>query len=816
MAGTIDLGEVKLDTRKAKRSLQELDDNLSKVQKNATKGGGFGGEALERTKQSLQSVGKAYQDAAKSAELYADKAKLLGASAGTLVALAAAFTQVSIRAEANQRAIQGLNGAYDQIRSASAGAVSAQQAFAAQNSLTQSGLNATSEQMVTLSRAAREFALRTGTDTTEALTRLTTAIASGDTAALRPFGVSVQSGTLRTQAFRQAMQQLERQHASNAAPASTLREEFDRLGGSLTRLGDSMASAANQGGGLRSLFREMSDAMDALVDGGPLLQNMFAGLLGSANGTVATALGGTGQFVGNANDRVRNNEQTQRNNAISTLAATRQRFPGLSASFNPNSLRGADIGTFTSALAGARSQSEAEAIIGQFSRQQSLGPEINRRAAAEEASVQSEWQRMQDREERTVNMSAVDVFGLSEEQRQAVEQLQSTLRGLQSQGVRADPRYVQSMMRLIRGFLVPMNKSRFQQEMARLQGQSTGLTRGGNFTGLEGVQSRYGSGLANEQYLALASADRDKANSQAEMNAMFAPGVAGRLRTSDGSDTVLGRFGGGLTSAQYQALAESEASKRESVLSMNELHRVGAAGYRLTGDGSETIRARYGAGLTTGTYDQLVEAEAGKAEARQTMAGTERELFNRNSLGQQMGSFFSDTQTLAEKGAKGVEGAFNTMSGAVSGFIDTLIEGQVPAGEAAVGLAKAALKGLAMQALPESLFETAKGFAALAVGDPRAALHFTSAGIFAGIALTAGLGAAGIGAAQRSAPSGASASASAAGPMGSSLPSGGGGSRDTRPIVINVNGTVMDKEGFANAVLDGVNDAVGRGGRLGS
>ena len=80
--------------------------------------------------------------------------------------------------------------------------------------------------------------------------------------------------------------------------------------------------------------------------------------------------------------------------------------------------------------------------------------------------------------------------------------------------------------------------------------------------------------------------------------------------------------------------------------------------------------------------------------------------------------------------------------------------------------------------------------------------------------MAAGAGAAGIGAAQRG--SQRSASASAAGPMGSSLPSGGGGSRDTRPIVINVNGTVMDKEGFANAVLDGVNDAVGRGGRLGS
>ena len=43
---------------------------------------------------------------------------------------------------------------------------------------------------------------------------------------------------------------------------------------------------------------------------------------------------------------------------------------------------------------------------------------------------------------------------------------------------------------------------------------------------------------------------------------------------------------------------------------------------------------------------------------------------------------------------------------------------------------------------------------------------------------------------------------------------GRGSDRDNRPIVINVNGAIMDREGFSNAVLDGVNDALARGGRM--
>lgn len=167
-------------------------------------------------------------------------------------------------------------------------------------------------------------------------------------------------------------------------------------------------------------------------------------------------------------------------------------------------------------------------------------------------------------------------------------------------------------------------------------------------------------------------------------------------------------------------------------------------------------------------------------------------MLKRNDLGHQVGSFFSDTQTLAEKGAKGFENAFNTMSGSVSSFIDTLIEGQVPVGEATVGLAKAALKGLAMQAVPEALFETAKGFAALAMGDPRASIHFTAAGIYTAVGVAAGAAAAGISAAQRAgqAPS-ASASMSAG---GFTSPGGSNASNERGSVVFNINSTVFDPE----------------------
>ena len=813
MADTIDLGEVKISTKKAQRDLKALEESLAQIQKTATSGGGGSGfdEAMTRARQGVRGLGEAYQTAASAAASYARIASGVTAGVAAFAAVGAAMAQGAARAEDHRRAVERLDGAYERVRIATADTVTAQQALAAQQTIVQSGLRINAEQMGVVARAAREFALRTGTDTTEAMTRLSSALASGDAAALRPFGISVRTGTLRTQAFRQALQQLGEQQRGSSASATTMREEYERLTTSLGRLGDSLSSATASGIGLRDVFREMADAVNMLVDGGPQLHNFFTGILEDII-PLREATGGRLQ-ARTADDRRRADEQTERENAISTLAAARQRFPGISTQFNANSLRGPDTLAFTMALSRAGSQREAESIIAQFAASTANRGANAAAIAADEAAAMRLHEGLQDTEERTIGVSEVDAIGMSSEQRAAAQQVEQRFRELRQSGIIPAPGVKRRLYALIGNFIDPRSRARFQAEMSQLEGGARGLSAGG-FSGLEGVTGRYGAGLTNEQYLTLIAADRDKASADLADAQRYGPGEGGRRRTADGSETIFERYSseGVLLTERYTAIAESEAAKREARLLMEGSFAPGFAGRRRTGDGAQSVYERYGAGLTSAQYEALAESEAGKGEARAAMDATSRGLLEREDLKTQLVGFFSDTETLAEKGAKGFTNAFQTMSGAVSGFVDALIEGQQPAGEAAIGLAKAALKGLAMQAVPEALFETAKGLAAVATGNPMAATHFAAAGVYTAVAVAAGGAAAGINAAQRGATP--SAAASAAGPLGSTLPSSSGGGRDSRPIVINVNGIVMDREGYENAVLDGLNGALARGGRM--
>lgn len=781
MAGTIDLGEVKLDTRKAKRDLNDLKESITAVKTDLDKKNPAPSEAIARARQQIAGLGEAYQGVADAAASYARIAGGVTAGVVAFGALAQRIAQGAVSAEAHQRAVDGLGGAYERIRLATNGTVTAQQAFAAQNQLAQSGLRVTGEQMVAVTQAAREFALRTGTDTASAIGTLTSALAAGDVQALRPFGVNIQVGTIRTRAFREAIGQLSTAQGNSNRSTQTMGEELDRLGTSLGRLRDNLAATTAEATGLKGVFHEMGDAIDALVDGGPLLQNFFTGILESII-PLREATGGRLQAT-TANQRALDADNTNRANLFSTIEAARTRFPGLTVGFNPSSLRGNAITQMTAALSGARSLEEAQAAI-QGGRMNSSAERARQQAAiaAEEAAAEATHGRLEDESELSVNASRLDNFQLAEDQRQAREQVNAKIRELAAQGISTSPATRARLMGLISGFRNPLTRARFAAEMSRLEGQSSGLSRGG-FGGLGGLQERYGRGLTNQQYLDLASADRDKVGASNEMG-----GTLGAInRASRGY-------------AGYNAaLGESEAAVDRAGL----LAGKGADERYLSVQRGESLGSRYGAGLSADTYAQLRESEQAKAGSRSEMSGSVTAYGRRNNLGELLASgkegvnsFFADTQTLAEKGAKGVENAFTTMTGAVGGFVDALVEGQQPAGEAAVGMAKAILKGLAMQAIPEGLMETAKGIAALA--NPALAhsapTHFAAAGVYFGVAALAGAGAAGIGAAQRSA---ASPSASASTPAAQYTPLGGssgGQQQGGGTVIFNINSTVFDPE----------------------
>lgn len=188
------------------------------------------------------------------------------------------------------------------------------------------------------------------------------------------------------------------------------------------------------------------------------------------------------------------------------------------------------------------------------------------------------------------------------------------------------------------------------------------------------------------------------------------------------------------------------------------------------------------------------------------------ELDAGNSFGGKLTNAFASTKTAAESAADSVKGSFDLMTNGLTSFMDTLIESPEKAGEASVNLAKGVLKGIGMMAAQNSLFELAAGFADLARGLPTAAGHFISSGIYAGVAVAAGAGAAGIAASQRSGAQ-ATPPSNNSGSFGPARADSGRGSgqRGGDTYVISVNGSILDTGGFEEAVGRAVRGARGRG-----
>lgn len=197
--------------------------------------------------------------------------------------------------------------------------------------------------------------------------------------------------------------------------------------------------------------------------------------------------------------------------------------------------------------------------------------------------------------------------------------------------------------------------------------------------------------------------------------------------------------------------------------------------------------------------------------ALQNKRNESAELESGNSFGGKLTNAFASTKTAAESAADSVKGSFDMMTSGLTSFMDTLIESPEKAGEASVNLAKGVLKGIGMMAAQNSLFELAAGFADLARGLPTAAGHFISSGIYAGVAVAAGAGAAGIAASQRGATQATPPSNSSS--FGPARAGGGSsdGQRGGDTYIISVNGSILDEGGFERAVQNAARGLRGRG-----
>jgi len=199
-------------------------------------------------------------------------------------------------------------------------------------------------------------------------------------------------------------------------------------------------------------------------------------------------------------------------------------------------------------------------------------------------------------------------------------------------------------------------------------------------------------------------------------------------------------------------------------------------------------------------------------------AGLEADM-NAHDVRMQMSSEWTTTlgtnTTAAQSFSKFSTAAFGQAMGSFKQHLAAVITGKETLAEALKGMAQEITLSLAVEAAGKAIMELAAGFSMLgrAAGSygadggatVSASQHFASAALYTGIAATSGLAAAalhspavtGAGAA---AGAGSGFSPTAAGPGAS----GSAGNSGNITYVVNVGGSIIDREGFDQAVGEGV------------
>ena len=234
---------IALDAQQAQAALAALTGNLDKAKE---KSQGVGESLAEAASALKEGIGAAIEVAQKVGQAVLDLA------------------HAAAEHERTARALSILGTAYAQVQAATNDTVSAQQALAVQQSLVQSGLRVTGDQLATITRRAREFALQTGGDTTQAVEQLTDALRGGEAEGLRKFGLTADTTRSRVQNFESAIAQMNSELHRTKPAARTMAEELERTSRSWEEFKTSMAGALSQAIGLQEIFGKLTQALKNL------------------------------------------------------------------------------------------------------------------------------------------------------------------------------------------------------------------------------------------------------------------------------------------------------------------------------------------------------------------------------------------------------------------------------------------------------------------------------------------------------------------------------------------------------------------------
>lgn len=225
---------------------------------------------FDKLSNSVDEFEKTVKKSGKSAgSLARDFNEVTDAAKKVVGTLRAGIGVISDLADAFERQMAVMNrftGNVDEALRRTNGLITRFDAMAASATASQAGLTLSAQAMGDVAVAASEFAASTGGDATEALDKLTRALAQGEEGALREFGISL--GNAKTQADRQrvALEQLNRQYGNAESSADTLAGKLQVLENRLADAATDMIRTANETGSLDRAFDKLEGSTTRLFE----------------------------------------------------------------------------------------------------------------------------------------------------------------------------------------------------------------------------------------------------------------------------------------------------------------------------------------------------------------------------------------------------------------------------------------------------------------------------------------------------------------------------------------------------------------------
>lgn len=168
-----------------------------------------------------------------------------------------AMPEAAARSDRHAAALAALGGAYDEVRRATAGSVSAEQAAQVSQRAAQAGLRLSAQELAAVTQRAREYARATGTEVGQALEQLTDQLINPGEELSR-FGVRLQTGMAAGDAMREALRQLTAQAGASGVAAQSLSEAHDDLNRALSEANDRLSAVVAEEIGLRDFFGQLA------------------------------------------------------------------------------------------------------------------------------------------------------------------------------------------------------------------------------------------------------------------------------------------------------------------------------------------------------------------------------------------------------------------------------------------------------------------------------------------------------------------------------------------------------------------------------